>query len=160
MAHILLFLSHHSVWAGNQENSEQPLLPVVLLTLLRGGKPMQPGTPWHPPGTSCTLTRLCSSCLGLCGEDVRSCCWILLSKPPNISHASLTEQLGWDMQEWSEHVSGLGAQLVWSCPTCACSCCSSALSPSQDSVFLQGLSVSLFCPQGSENSFFLQSSGP
>lgn len=36
-------------------------------------------------------------------------------------------------------VLGQGAQLGWSCPTRARSFWSSALSPSQDSVFLQGL---------------------
>lgn len=121
--------------------------------------PCSPIAAWNSlsilPGTSCTQTQLCSSCLGLCGGDGGSCCWILLSKPPNVINASLTDQLGWDM-----HMLGQGAQPGLSCPTCASSYWSSALSPSQDSVFLQGLPAPFFCPQGSENSFFLQFSGP
>lgn len=75
VAHILLF----------------PLIIPCGLAIRR--IPCSPIAAWSSlsilPGTSCTQTQLCSSCLGLWGGDGGSCCWVLLSKPPKVINASL-----------------------------------------------------------------------
>lgn len=157
MAHILLFPPITPCRLAIRRIPCSPFSPWCCWHCSGEEEPLE--LPAHPPCHLLHTNLVCSSCLGLCGKDGKSCCWILLSTPPNICHGSVPEQLGWDMQERSMELLGQGAQLGWSCPNCACSYGSSAFFPSQDTVFLQGLPAPFFCPQGSGNSFFLQFSG-
>lgn len=102
----------------DREDSPWPACPQALLGL--AGRPLPsciPGSPcpflWHLPQTGTALQQVGGSAAGLCQRT--------LSKTPNTGHVSLTGHVSrW---EWSGsvHVSGLGAQLVQSCPTCMCS---------------------------------------
>lgn len=88
--------------------------------------------------------------MGLCGEEVRSCCRILLQSV--ISHASVTDQLGGTRRSgactcWGRGLSWDGAAQPVQVPMAP------LLSSLLKTVFLQGLPAPCFCPQGSENIF-------
>lgn len=88
--------------------------------------------------------------MGLCGEEVRSCCRILLQSV--ISHASVTDQLGGTRRRgactcWGRELSWNGAAQPVQVPMAP------LLSSLFKTVFLQGLPAPCFCPQGSENIF-------